>query len=258
MQWVQRNGERRFRISRRRPPSRAPARSHEPNEAGASRGPASGVERPTPGAAPTSEAFATARVRIRTLGGFSVAAGAQNLVCGPSKPMQVVKALVALGPRPVRLDTLATLLWPEHDREAARDACQMTIHWLRTLLGDDDLVQVSEGRVQFAPGSVAIDVEALRAMCLFVARGIRSGSIAGRRVAEQHTRQLLGLYAGHFLPSDSEPWVLAARERARRRFLRAATALAPLLDRIAPTPPISAPTAAESDALGVTGSLAEG
>ncbi len=223
---------------------------------GAASSPGRASTRPMPG--DPSSAVAIARVRIRTLGGFSVAAGAENLVCGPSKPMQVVKALVALGPRPVRLETLAALLWPEHDADAARDACQMTIHWLRRLLGDDDLVQVSQGRVQFAPGSVAIDVEALRAMCLFVARGIRSGSIAGRRAAEQHTRQLLGLYAGHFLPSDSEDWVLAARERTRRRFLRAATALAPLLDRIAPAPANAAASAAESDVLRTTRGLTAG
>ncbi len=67
-------------------------------------------------------------LRLRTLGGFAVEQDGQPTSSGrksQQKVLDLLKALVANGPRGVSADTLAALLWPESEGDAGRDALRV-------------------------------------------------------------------------------------------------------------------------------------
>ena len=82
-------------------------------------------------------------VRIYTLGHFSVEIDNQPLeFIGKvqKKPLELLKALLALGGRNIRHETLAEMLWPDSDGDDAHHALLTTLHRLRKLIGHDVVI----------------------------------------------------------------------------------------------------------------------
>lgn len=154
-------------------------------------------------------------IRVSLLGPFTLLLDDEPIrlaAKAPKKPLELLKLLAAFGVDSLPLATIEQHLWPDLDGAAERNACNVALHRLRKLLGDEQALQLSEGRLSLNPQRVWTDVAS------FVRQ---TGSDAA------DPERLLKTYRAHLLPDLESPWVLAARERLRSRFLRA---LAPPLE----------------------------
>lgn len=161
-------------------------------------------------------------IAIRTLGALAIerAGGRRSLPAG-TRPMQLLKAMVALGGRDIEEWRLSDGLWPDTDPSAAQHALEMNLSRLRKLLGTREAVAQTERRLSLA-SSCWVDADALESLL------VRAGPAFQADDAESVSRRVLTLYQGPFLPADDSAWVRARRERIRRRLrgVRDAAALA--------------------------------
>ena len=89
-------------------------------------------------------------VRIYTLGRFNLVVGGALPPSGrkaPQKPLQLLKALIALGGREVPEEHLGEILWPDADGDLAHESLSSNLKRLRKRLGDDRSVLLRDGRV---------------------------------------------------------------------------------------------------------------
>lgn len=153
-------------------------------------------------------------LRIHVLGRFEVLIDDRLVVSrgkAQKKTLELLKALVALGGRDVDASALADALWPDAEGDAARSAFDMALHRLRKLLGRDDSVLVRDGKASLNDDLCWLDVWAFE-------RGLDEGGEA--------MPHALALYRGLLLPSEPDSrWMLPARERLRRRYLRTVLAV---------------------------------
>jgi LuxR family maltose regulon positive regulatory protein len=159
-------------------------------------------------------------LRIHTLGEFALEVDGTPLAFegkAPKKPLALLKALIALGPNPVPERTLADVLWPDYEADAARDALHVALHRLRKLVPHGaDLFPVQEGRIGIAANDVWIDCRAFEQRVATADRASESGA-----PPLQPLNDALALYRGPFLVADADaPWTISARERLRARFSR--------------------------------------
>jgi ATP/maltotriose-dependent transcriptional regulator MalT len=141
---------------------------------------------------------------------------------GPGRPMELLKVLVALGGQNVRADQLGDALWPHVDADYAHKSFTAALHRLRRLLGEDDALQLRDGRLSLDAGLVWVDAWALEAVLDELDGRLRAPPHAAR-VPELRSLvdEALALYRGPFLPDESEqPSYLACREQIRSRVLR--------------------------------------
>ncbi|MGH8515046.1 MAG: AfsR/SARP family transcriptional regulator, partial [Gammaproteobacteria bacterium] len=160
-------------------------------------------------------------VRIRALGGFSLEIEDRPVSFSgkaPKKPLELLKALVATGGKEVDIGWLGEQLWPDAEGDAARDAFSVTHSRLRKLLPPDGVLMLSEGKLSLNPSHVWTDVWAFERMvadCLEKLRRAKGSEI------ESAGEALLSLYSGDLLKGEPDaPWLIAARDRLRSKFLR--------------------------------------
>jgi DNA-binding SARP family transcriptional activator len=147
-------------------------------------------------------------VRVITLGGFDLeldgvpyrpARKAQD------RPLDLLKLLaVHDSAQAGRLSKphAALLLWPDADEGNALKSLDMAIGRLRKLLGRDDAVLVSDGRLTLAPALVWVDLRGLNAAL----SRLRSAPTPAA------LDMVLSLYRGPLLDGDNEvPWLLGPR-----------------------------------------------
>ncbi len=159
-------------------------------------------------------------LEIRALGGFHVlreGAPIEYSRKAPRKPLQLLKYLVAHGPRPVQEGAVIDALWGGEERGAAYRAFLSALHRLRKLVGEQTIV--------FEDGSLRLDRERAWVDALAFEEG--SAQLPGD---EDELRRLVDVYRGPLLPGEHvERWTVEPRERLRRRFVAANTALAQLV-----------------------------
>jgi DNA-binding SARP family transcriptional activator len=150
-------------------------------------------------------------VRVYTLGRFTVRREDLPLPRGRKaqrRPLELLQAIVAGGSREAPAESLAEALWPDLDGDAAAKALEAALHRLRRLLGDHGAVRMREGRLSLDAERVWVDAWALERL------------LAGGEGAADVDR-VLELYGGPLLADEPEPpWLLAARERIRRKVVR--------------------------------------
>lgn len=160
---------------------------------------------------------------VRTLGGFAIEVRGEPMRFeGKSqrRPLDLLKALIALGGRDVPARVLIDLLWPEPLEDGGQKALEITVHRLRRLLLSDDAVRVTDRRVTLDAGLVWVDAWTLERM---LARLI--GTAGGPEPAiadlEAAAAGALDLYRGEFLGGEPEaPWLVPIRNRIAGRFQR--------------------------------------
>jgi hypothetical protein len=88
-------------------------------------------------------------IRVHTLGFFEVRHPEGPVQLGgkaKQRILELLKVIVAFGPHGAALDTIAQILWPQAEGDAANDALRVALHRLRKLLGTDRAVIVSDGK----------------------------------------------------------------------------------------------------------------
>jgi len=167
------------------------------------------------------------RVRIFTLGRFSVMIDGEPLRFSSKaqkKPLELLKAVIAMGGRGVAIDALVEQLWPDLEGPAAHNAFNVALHRLRRLLGDDDAVTVQGSSVFVSPRLAWVDAWAFERVAGLAAE--LSAPVSARPLAAR----LQQLYGGHFLAEEALPCAVLRRERLRSKFVRASSALGSLLE----------------------------
>ncbi len=147
-------------------------------------------------------------VRVYTLGRFSLlidgAALDETQKKKQARPLSLLKALIAMGARDVPEERLLEALWPDAEGDAAHRTLITNLQRLRKLLSDAAAITYGNGQLSLSPRHCWVDAWAFE-----------------RGVASEHMQaEAIGHYRGGFLPSEDAPWVLAPRERLRRKFGR--------------------------------------
>jgi ATP/maltotriose-dependent transcriptional regulator MalT len=168
-------------------------------------------------------------VRVYTLGRFALnKEDAPIRASGKTqkKPLQLLKALIAMGGRAVPASALAEVLWEDSAEGVARPALDMAVSRLRKLLGDNCAILMQDGKVSLNDKRVWVDVWAFeRRVGDFEAQPEGAGLDAAQQALERYT--------GPFLKGDDEAaWLLERRDRLRSRYLRLVTAYGAALERL--------------------------
>jgi DNA-binding SARP family transcriptional activator len=152
-------------------------------------------------------------VQIHSLGRFEVRVDDEPLQVfrkSQRRPLNLLKAIL-VSRNGTEINVLMDYFWPDLDGGAGRNALDLAIFRLRKLLKHRDAVVLKQGRLMLNRDTVWVDAFALTAL---------SDAADADEPPADRARRLLLLYRGSFLPDESEPWIFAARERLRSRFLR--------------------------------------
>ena len=168
-------------------------------------------------------------LKIHALGQFALQVQGQPLTFSrkaQKKPLDLLRMLIALGGVRVETSALTGLLWPDAEGDAAKISFDSNLYRLRKLLGVEDLLTLSEGKLSLDRERCWMDVWAVEDLVARVEREVRAGDGGAATACGTLAKELLRLYGGHFLEKESqEPWAIAARDRLKAKFLRAVTVL---------------------------------
>ena len=161
-------------------------------------------------------------LQISTLGAFTIVKAGVPIELSKSatrKPMELLKAIIALGVEAVPVAALVDHLWPDAEGDTAQKTFAITLHRLRRQLGDDHAVVMKAGAVGIDQRLCWVDAAAFERLTRegVVAGAPNHDSVEALRAA---VGDLIALYRGPFLPNDaSQSWILVPRQRLHTRFL---------------------------------------
>ena len=160
-------------------------------------------------------------IRVYTLGRFEIQLDGMPLRSegkAQRKPLELLKAVIALGAWEVTVDKLIDMLWPDPEGGDGQKTFDITVHRLRKLLGFDAAVEVSDRRVSLNRHVVWVDAWALdRTLESLVPAA--TAVLPRIDLLEAAAPQVMNLYRGPFLAGDVEArWQIAARNRHHRPF----------------------------------------
>ena len=168
-------------------------------------------------------------IKIYTLGRFAVALDDEPLrSTGKTqrKPLDLLKSLIAQGGREVSAAILIESLWPDSEGDAGETVVTAALHRLRKLLGRDDAILVSDGKLTLNARIVWVDTWAFERQIGKSEQALKQIRGTSVQDAGEIMESLFRLYQGHFLnKEDDQSWMLGLRERLRSRFLRHVLAL---------------------------------
>ena len=149
-------------------------------------------------------------IRIRTLGCFSLEVGGAPLRFGrtsPRKPLALLQALLCARGQQVSTVGICESLWPDADPHDAYRALITTVYRLRRWLRNRDAIRFDHAGIALDESSVWVDAWAFERDVAMVE------SLPALLAA-------LDLYRGAFLGDEQQPFVLEARDRLQRKFVR--------------------------------------
>ncbi len=150
---------------------------------------------------------------LRTLGEFVVIRDGVPLVSkgkAQKRPLDMLKALVALGGRHVDAAMLTAQLWPDAEGDDAKTSFDSGLYRLRKLLAVDGALMLAEGKLSLNGSVVWLDVWAFE---------------HALDATPPDVDAALGIYRGHFLGLEAPaPWALPLRDRLQARLARAVLA----------------------------------
>jgi len=171
-------------------------------------------------------------VKIYTLGRFSLLENGRRLRFSgktQTKPLEMLKAVIALGGREVSEQQITEALWPDAEGDTGRMLFKTTLYRLRQLMGDSKAIAVHEGCVTLDNRLCWIDAWAFGRFIgeadKLWGKGIKpnvAGPAADKTAeAARLTEKALALYQCPFLEADcNQPWTVSQREHLRVLYIR--------------------------------------
>ena len=172
-------------------------------------------------------------LHLYCLGRFEIRIGGvvrQGTGKAARKPLELLQLLVANGPRGTPASTLSAVMWPEAEGDAAQNSLNQALHRLRRLLGTDEAIVASDGRLMLDPSLAWVDAWAFDAWTRAAEQSEPLGAVTPERLTALAQRMLV-LYQGAFLPGEPGHAGLAGeRDRLQSRFRRAVLAVGTALE----------------------------
>lgn len=162
-------------------------------------------------------------IKIYTLGRFRVVVGDKPLAFSAKtqkKPLELLKALIALGGRAISVEHLAEALWPEAEGDNAQRTLFTTLHRLRKLLGSEEAIRIEAGKLTLESNHCWVDLWNLERLLRELDTSATHTEQFDAKVLGLRLSRTYRLYQGPFLIDETAPWALSARERLRQRCLR--------------------------------------
>jgi two-component SAPR family response regulator len=174
-------------------------------------------------------------VKIYTFGRFSLLDN-DKLLRGKAqkKPLDMLKAVIAMGGRDVSEQKITDALWPDAAGDTGSMLFKTTLYRLRQLMVNSKALVVCEGRLTLDNKQCWVDAWAFERMLgdaeriWETSRGqhgkVRAADNRGEAV--RMTEKAIELYKGHFLEADrNESWTISLREHLQMRYVRAVSRL---------------------------------
>jgi two-component SAPR family response regulator len=197
------------------------------------------------------------RVKIFTLGRFEIIGDGKPLhFTGKvqKKPLEMLKVLISFGSKDVGEERISDALWPDADGDTARLSFKTTLHRLRQLMGNEEFIQVKEGRISLDRHTCWVDVWAFETLAEHVESLRREIESAGQIPSlhnpktEKYVHLLekaVAMYHSHYLGNESDrPWAASFKERLKNKSLHIVTLLGDYWTKQQPARPQSAMTKA--------------
>jgi DNA-binding SARP family transcriptional activator len=170
-------------------------------------------------------------LKLYTLGRFAVERYGEPLRSSGKaqhKPLDLLKALIALGGEDVNTRQLTEALWPDAEGDAAQGAFDATLHRLRRLVDVENAVLLKDGKLSLNTQICWVDAWAFEQACRQEDSAEGTVDMAG---IPCDARLIRRLYRGAFMATeDDQPWMLQSRERLRGLFRRRVMAIGQALE----------------------------
>jgi len=164
-------------------------------------------------------------IKIYSLGRFSIVKKGKPIpltLKGQSKPILILKVLIAFGGREVKKEKIADVIWPDAEGDMANQSLATTLHRLRKILEVEEAILLTGGTMTLNPNICWVDVWEFERLCT------QSDTMWYRESYENifdninATLAAVSFYKGPFLPEEADqPWPVFLREKLRNKYLRA-------------------------------------
>ncbi len=161
-------------------------------------------------------------IKIYSLGRFGVLLEDKEVDTN-SRSFDLLKILLAFGGRDVHEEKIMDALWPEAEGDQAQASFKTTLHRLRKVLGDQDILVLKNHQLSLNEHYVWVDTWAMSRLFESAQQSI---NIKDTVQSAEQAGKLLQHYRGHFLANEPASWAIHQRESLRLRFIRHTTALA--------------------------------
>lgn len=156
-------------------------------------------------------------VKIYTLGRFEIVRNGAPLVFSgkvQKKPLEMLKAVIAMGGAHVPVEHITDALWPDAEGDLAHKSFEVTLSRLRKLLGPEEIMTYSAGQLGLDPLRCRVDSLVLEPFMktVLTMEGDALGEMCG---------EALRMYKGPFLPADTGfSWSSPRRDLLLNHILR--------------------------------------
>lgn len=172
----------------------------------------------------TQESCDAPLVSVFTLGRFSLLLNGKPAEFGrkaPRRPLELLKAIIALGGREISTTSLMSALWPDVDGDTAKRSFDTTLHRLRKMMGDGRVLILKDGKLSLDGRYCWVDVWSFERL-LGQSHRLLLRDVTGKQVfiVGRLTENLIDLYHNHFLAKeDLTSWSVSMHERLRSKFI---------------------------------------
>ncbi len=161
-------------------------------------------------------------IKIYSLGRFGVLLE-DKAVDTNSRSFDLLKILLAFGGRDVHEEKIMDALWPEAEGDQAQASFKTTLHRLRKVLGDLDILILKNHQLSLNEDYVWVDTWVMSRLFESAQQSISKKDTAQ---STELANKLMQHYRGHFLASEPASWAIHQREGLRLRFIRHTITLA--------------------------------
>ena len=171
-------------------------------------------------------------VKIKTLGRFEIIVDGNSVDAdkkGMGKPIELLKILIAYGATDVKEEKISDALWPDTDGDQAKQNFKTTLHRLRKIFNNNDVLILKNRKLSLDNSHCWVDTWLLLRL-LSQVNGTISDAIE-QRSCEQLSSKIINLYDAEFMDGETSNWVLSMRENLRNKFIKQMLRLANQLEK---------------------------